>query len=140
MKTYTRRSVIWGCCGSLLTVLLACRKSREASNPEAKDGSVSESSSKAEVADDALVAEPGALVLALNVEGMHCTSCAEGIGKALADLNGVRKARVSFEKRSAWLLVDAQNHVSAEDAARVVSDLGFTAVPKPASAPAEPAS
>jgi copper chaperone CopZ len=92
--------------------------------------------------DQPLVAEPGTTVLSVAVEGMHCDSCAATVCKKVRQLDGVRKARVSFSKKTAWVMVEEGKGPDLEGLIEVVKATGYKAKPavtpttQPASQPA----
>jgi mercuric ion binding protein len=63
----------------------------------------------------------------LGVEGMTCGGCATGIEKTLAATAGVLEARVSFEKREAWVRYDDAK-LSVDAIRRVISEAGYSIV------------
>lgn len=52
------------------------------------------------------VAVQAKAVVSLNVQGMDCKACAVGVEGSLANIHGVHKARVSFEKGEAVIEYD----------------------------------
>lgn len=44
----------------------------------------------------------------LKIEGMHCSSCAINIDFELEDLNGVQKARTSYQKQETEIEYDEE--------------------------------
>ena len=72
------------------------------------------------------VAVQGKTIVSLNVEGMDCKACAAGIEGSLADVHGVHKARVSFEKGEAFIEYDPAL-VKPNAFVERVKENGFTA-------------
>ena len=63
----------------------------------------------------------------IRVEGMHCKGCAASIEKKLKATPGVEDARVSFEKKEAWIKYDDQK-ISVAKLREVINSTGFKAV------------
>ncbi len=63
----------------------------------------------------------------LGVEGMTCGGCATGIEKTLSATAGVLEARVSFEKREAWVRYDDAK-LTVDAIRKVISEAGYTVV------------
>ncbi len=116
--------------GALATVT-ACRES-ESPPPSGDAGTTPAKTERAEQATP-LVAEPGAELVTLSVTGMHCDACAQTIQEHLAKMNGVRKARVSFPAKTAWVLVEPSGPTTDQLVAGVV-EAGYQAAPASASA------
>ncbi len=89
--------------GALATVT-ACSKS-EGPPPS---GAPATAPAQGEMAADVTppVAEPGTELVTLSVTGMHCDACAQTIRDRLVKMNGIRKARVSFPAKTAWVIVE----------------------------------
>jgi len=49
----------------------------------------------------------------LKIEGMDCPICAIAIKRSLKKTKGVKKAKVSFEKKKAWVVVEENTPVKA---------------------------
>lgn len=60
------------------------------------------------------------------VEGMHCTSCAQGIKAMLKRTPGVITAEVSFERSDAIVEYDP-SRTSPEKVIKVINNLGYKA-------------
>jgi mercuric transport protein len=63
----------------------------------------------------------------LRVEGMTCGGCATAIEKALRATDGVLEARVSFEKKEAWVRYDDRK-VTVEKIRKAIVDAGYRVV------------
>jgi len=72
------------------------------------------------------VAVQGKAVVSLNVEGMDCKACAAGVEGSIANIHGVHKARVSFEKGEAVIEYDPAL-VKPDAFVKRVKENGFTA-------------
>jgi Cd2+/Zn2+-exporting ATPase len=81
--------------------------------------------SSAPAASEPAAPEAGAAAERFRVEGMDCASCARTVEKAVAAIDGVRAATVSFG--NAMLAVDGD--VTAETVQAVVSRAGYRARP-----------
>lgn len=44
--------------------------------------------------------------ITLNIEGMHCPMCEKNLARALKETDGVKKAKVSLEKKTAAVTYD----------------------------------
>jgi len=64
--------------------------------------------------------------VSLEVEGMHCGSCAERLEDVLGRLDGVISADVTFDQRRAVVRYDARR-VDVPGIIRAVEDAGFSA-------------
>jgi Cu+-exporting ATPase len=73
--------------------------------------------------------------ITLDVGGMHCTSCARTIGKAVGATPGISAIRVDFPSRSATVEYDPAQ-ITSEVICAVIGALGYGA--KPESAPPPP--
>src|SRR5215210_4011962 len=62
----------------------------------------------------------------LNIEGMHCDSCAADIKETLEDTAGVREADVTFKRKTAIVEFDEQT-VQQQTLLKKIQDLGYTA-------------
>ncbi|MDM8006821.1 MAG: heavy metal-associated domain-containing protein [Phycisphaerae bacterium] len=85
--------------------------------------------------DEPLVAETGTKLYELAVEGMHCQGCGDTIAKKLRGLPGVKQARVSFTRKTAWVSVDEGSPTGSAQIEQAVAETGYKA--KTSSAPAE---
>ena len=72
------------------------------------------------------VAVQGKAVVSLNVQGMDCQACAAGVEGSLANIHGVHKARVSFEKGEAVIEYDPAL-IKPDAFVERVKENGFTA-------------
>lgn len=62
----------------------------------------------------------------LEIDGMHCTSCARRLEGVLARARGVERASVSYRSRTARLVFDGAA-VSADTLRLLIADAGFSA-------------
>jgi copper chaperone CopZ len=62
----------------------------------------------------------------LNIEGMHCDSCAVDIRETLEETAGVFKADVTFKRKTAIVEYD-DNVVQQSTLLKKIQDLGYTA-------------
>lgn len=62
----------------------------------------------------------------LNIEGMHCDSCAVDIRETLEETAGVRQADVTFKRQTAIIEFD-EDVVQQATLVRKIQDLGYTA-------------
>lgn len=65
--------------------------------------------------------------ITIRVEGMHCGGCASSVEKKLKATEGVEEARVSFEKKEAWVKYDDQK-TSVAKLIKVINSAGYQAV------------
>ena len=63
----------------------------------------------------------------IRVEGMHCGNCASSIEKKLKATEGVEEARVSFDKKEAWVKYD-ESKITVAQLREVINSTGFKAV------------
>ena len=63
----------------------------------------------------------------IKIEGMHCGNCASSVEKKLKATEGVEDAKVSFEKKEAWIKYDDQK-TSVAKLREVINSTGFKAV------------
>ncbi len=82
----------------------------------------------ASLAATGMAQAPASVVL--DVEGMHCGSCAERLEDVLGRLDGVISAEVTFDQRRATIRYDARR-VDVPRIIRAVEDAGFTARREP---------
>ena len=61
-----------------------------------------------------------------NIEGMHCDSCAVDIKETLEETAGVRKADVTFKRKTAIVDFDEET-VQQTTLVKKIQDLGYTA-------------
>lgn len=62
----------------------------------------------------------------LNIEGMHCDSCAVDIKETLEETAGVFKADVTFQRKTAIVAYD-ETVVQESALLKRIQDLGYTA-------------
>jgi copper chaperone CopZ len=62
----------------------------------------------------------------LNIEGMHCDSCAATIKETLEETAGVSEADVTFKRKTAIVDFDDQT-VQQSTLIKKIQDLGYTA-------------
>ena len=62
----------------------------------------------------------------MNIEGMHCGSCAIGIQMVTSQLDGVASANVSYEGKKGMFEFDP-GKVKKEDIVKAIGELGYTA-------------
>jgi copper chaperone CopZ len=62
----------------------------------------------------------------LNIEGMHCDSCAANIKETLEDTAGVRQADVTFKRKTAIVEFD-EEVAQPSTLVKKIQDLGYTA-------------
>jgi copper chaperone CopZ len=74
----------------------------------------------------ATVATPVAISRTFAVEGMHCEGCAESIEAALAEMPGVRSAKVSFGEKRAVVVAD-EPEVPADKIVAAIAAAGYKA-------------
>jgi mercuric transport protein len=65
--------------------------------------------------------------LTIRVEGMHCGGCATSVEKKLKATPGVEDARVSYEKKEAWVKFDDEKITEAQ-LREAINSTGFKAV------------
>lgn len=61
----------------------------------------------------------------LNIEGMHCDSCAADIKETLSNTAGVRDVDVTFKRKTAIVDFDEQT-VQQSTLVKKIQDLGYT--------------
>ena len=120
----------------VIMVFVGCEKSAP---PVPAKPAVEADSGGAEAAPAASVDEPlavlaGTTLHRLDVEGMHCQGCADTISKRVQTLPGVKEVRVSFARKTAWVLVEDGSATRSAQIEKAVADAGYKA--RPASAPA----
>jgi len=79
------------------------------------------------VVDEPLEAEAGTTLYELAVEGMHCQGCGDTITKKLASVPGVKQARVSFNLKTGWVLVESGSGTAAPQLVDAVKAAGYKA-------------
>lgn len=62
----------------------------------------------------------------LNIEGMHCDSCAVGIQMVLQNTEGVLKSFVDYEKKLAEVEFE-EDKVKTEDLIKAIEELNYKA-------------
>ena len=75
--------------------------------------------------------------LNLQINGMHCTSCASRLEGALGDLDGVQQVNVSFPTEKATLEFDPQS-IDRQSIEEAVTSIGFEILPEPDQFGADP--
>lgn len=60
----------------------------------------------------------------IRIEGMHCQNCAGSVEKKLKATAGVQAARVSFEKKEAWVKFD-DRRISVAQIREVINSTGY---------------
>jgi len=63
----------------------------------------------------------------LEIEGMHCSTCANTIEKELSKLKGVTKVSVSFATKKAIVLYNPDK-INEEKIGKVIEKLGYTPI------------
>lgn len=64
--------------------------------------------------------------LELNIEGMHCGSCAIGIQMLTSQMNGVQSASVDYEAKKGMFEYDPTK-TSKEAIVKAIEELGYKA-------------
>ena len=64
--------------------------------------------------------------LTLNIEGMHCGSCAIGIQMLASQMDGVQAAEVSYEGKKGNFEFEPSK-VSKDDLVKAIAELGYQA-------------
>jgi len=67
-----------------------------------------------------------ARIVEVDVQGMACAFCVEGLRKTLTALPGVDKATISLKNHLARLELDPQNAPTTEAIKQAIVDAGFT--------------
>ena len=62
----------------------------------------------------------------LNIEGMHCGSCAVGIQMLTSQMDGVSSANVDYEKKKGIFEFDPAK-ASKDAIIKAIAELGYTA-------------
>lgn len=62
----------------------------------------------------------------LNIEGMHCGSCAVGIQMIVSGMDGVKSAEVSYEGKKGTFEFDSSK-ATKEQIIKSIEDLGYKA-------------
>lgn len=77
-----------------------------------------------------LIALAATKTVTLSVPGMTCAACPITVKKALSRVDGVQKAKVSYEKREAVVTFDDAK-TSAEALTKATENAGYPATVKP---------
>lgn len=67
--------------------------------------------------------------IGLNIEGMHCNSCASGIQMVLQSTDGVINASASYDTKKGEVEFDEEK-TNLENIIKAIEQLGYKAVPK----------
>lgn len=62
----------------------------------------------------------------LNIEGMHCTSCAMNIDFDLEDLEGIKSAKTNYAKQKCEVELD-ENKVTINKVLKQIQETGYKA-------------
>ncbi|MBI3273786.1 MAG: heavy-metal-associated domain-containing protein [Candidatus Colwellbacteria bacterium] len=62
--------------------------------------------------------------LHINIEGMHCGSCAVGIQMLLSQTEGVKSAEVSYENKKGTVEFDTAK-VTRDEIVKAIEELGY---------------
>jgi copper chaperone CopZ len=73
-----------------------------------------------------VIKEVGQVKAELNIEGMHCDSCAADIKRTLEETAGVHHVDVTFKRKTAIVDFDEQT-VQQSTLIKKIQDLGYTA-------------
>lgn len=65
----------------------------------------------------------------LNVDGMHCPSCALSIEEELEEIDGVAEARASYPRQQARVVFD-EGRVDESQILEAIAALGYRATPE----------
>lgn len=65
----------------------------------------------------------------LNIEGMHCTSCAMNIDGELEDTDGVKSANTSYAKQLTEVEFD-EERLNEAQIIKAIKKAGYSATPK----------
>ncbi|MEK7533717.1 MAG: heavy-metal-associated domain-containing protein [Patescibacteria group bacterium] len=66
---------------------------------------------------------------ALNIEGMHCNSCASGIQLVLQNTDGVLNATASYDSKKGEVEFDEEK-TNLENIVKSIEQLGYKATPQ----------
>ena len=61
----------------------------------------------------------------INIEGMHCASCASNVEKSLSKVQGIKNARVNLIMKKGY--ADVEDNVSEEQVKTAVKKTGYLA-------------
>lgn len=64
--------------------------------------------------------------LELDIEGMHCGSCAIGIQMIVSQIDGVTNASADYDKKKAWVEFDPAK-TNKEVIVKSIEELGYKA-------------
>ena len=64
--------------------------------------------------------------ITLNIQGMHCGSCAVGIQMLTSQMDGVKSAEVSYEDKKGTIELDPAK-VTKEQIIKGIEELGYKA-------------
>jgi copper chaperone len=128
------RSCVMTCL--MLLFAIGCKKSETAAPPKPVESTqpAGAAAAPAGVVDEPLVALAGTTLYQLDVQGMHCQGCADTITKKVQTVPGVKQARVSFNRKTAWVLVEASSPTRVPQIEKAVADAGYKAALAPGSA------
>lgn len=62
----------------------------------------------------------------LDVEGMHCGSCAIGIQMLVSQMDGVTSASADYDKKKAWVEFDS-GKTNKDAIIKAIEELGYKA-------------
>jgi copper chaperone CopZ len=125
-----------GCSISLLVILVAVGCEKSESPPPAKPVAKTEvpapvaapaTRPAAESPDEPLKAVQGTTLVQLDVQGMHCQGCGDTIAKKLKSLPGVKQARVSFNAKTGWVLLESSSATAGPQLLDAVKATGYKA-------------
>ncbi len=110
-----------------LTMLFfgGCEKSEPA--PPKPVEKTETASPPAESPDEPLTAAPGTTLIQLDVQGMHCQGCGDSVAKKLRSLSGVKQARVSFNRKTGWVLIESGSTTAGPQLLEAVAATGYKA-------------
>ena len=64
--------------------------------------------------------------IGLNIDGMHCTSCAMNIDGELEDTEGIKVSNTNYAKQETEVEYDEEK-VKLDDIVRIIEKTGYTA-------------
>lgn len=132
--TVARRVLVIG--SLTILVVLGCEKSgAPPAQPVDKTETAVPATQPAESSDEPSKAVPGTTLVQLDVEGMHCQDCGDTIARRLRALPGVKQARVSFNAKTGWVLIESGSATGGPQLLEAVGAAGYRATLAPASAP-----
>ena len=62
----------------------------------------------------------------INIEGMHCASCASNVEKSIKKITGVKEASVSIMLKKA--IVESEDFVSENEIRQAITNAGYKPV------------